>query len=41
MSGISTGVKIKEFSLPVKIAYGGLLTAVGVLLPQVFHVFGQ
>lgn len=31
----------KEISIAVKLAYGGLLTALGILLPQAFHIFGQ
>lgn len=26
---------------PLKLAYGGLLVALGILLPQAFHIFGQ
>ena len=25
----------------LKLAYGGLLVALGILLPQAFHIFGQ
>ena len=32
---------VKQISRPAKLAYGGLLTAVGILLPQMFHIFGQ
>ena len=31
----------KSNTITIKIAYGGLLTALGILLPEVFHIFGQ
>lgn len=33
--------KTKKQIKNLKMAYGGLLTALGILLPQAFHVFGQ
>ena len=36
---IKEGIKTNVRTL--KLAYGGLLVALGILLPQAFHVFGQ
>ena len=33
--------RTKRQTVTLKIAYGGLLIALGILLPQAFHVFGQ
>lgn len=40
-SGVNAGTKTDGYSRPAKLAYGGLLIALGILLPQVFHIFGQ
>lgn len=33
--------RTKRQTVTLKIAYGGLLIALGILLPQAFHIFGQ
>lgn len=38
---MSARVKTEVNTKSLKMAYGGLLTALGILLPQAFHVFGQ
>lgn len=38
---IMTQLKTKKQTVTLKIAYGGLLIALGILLPQAFHIFGQ
>lgn len=34
-------LRTKRQTVTLKIAYGGLLIALGILLPQAFHIFGQ
>ena len=38
---IMAQLRTKRQTVTLKIAYGGLLIALGILLPQAFHIFGQ